>query len=164
MQCLWRQWLYIAHAAAWLVSLASRAQENGERVRCHPKPKQPNEWPKVYEYKKSSMLTFSKCTEKLPMLWRKFTRRYGWKLGRLARCADVFQRSAHFYSFRLKKNVKKGGDEDSRAVIRRRREERISKAHPTYLQLSQRRRLESWATLKVMLRCGSMSFWKKIEL
>lgn len=78
-------------------------------------------------------------------------------------CGRVSEKCA-FLFFPLKDNVKKGGDEDSRAVIRRRREERISKAHPTYLQLSQRRRLKSWATLKVMLRCGSMSFWKKIEL
>ena len=95
MQCLWGQWLYIAHAAAWLVSLASRAQENGERVHCYLKPKQPNEWPKVDETnsKKARCSHSESVPRNCLMLWRKFTRRYGWKLGRLARCADVSQRS-----------------------------------------------------------------------
>lgn len=58
--------------------------------------------------------------------WGKFTRWYGWRLGRLAQCIDVFQRSPQFSYFRLKKNVKKWGDEDSGAVIRRKTFEHLS--------------------------------------
>ena len=80
------------------------------------------------EYKKKLDVHILKVYRKTAdvKFWGKFTRRYGWRLGRLAQCIEVFQRSPQFSYFRLKKNVKKWGDEDSGAVIRRKTFERLS--------------------------------------